>query len=73
MKLNIVIPESRRLEIDLPYDVPAGPAELIVLASAGTPASTARPLGMDVGRVTIADDFDAPLPHDLQAAFDGEP
>ncbi len=28
-------------------------------------------LGFDRGRIRIADDFDAPLPDDLQAAFDG--
>ena len=31
-----------------------------------------RPLGMDAGRVKIADDFDAPLPDDLQRSFDAE-
>jgi prevent-host-death family protein len=30
-----------------------------------------RPLGMDRGRIWIADDFDAPLPDDLLAAFYG--
>jgi prevent-host-death family protein len=30
-----------------------------------------RPLGMDRGRIWIADDFDAPLPDDLLKAFYG--
>jgi prevent-host-death family protein len=30
-----------------------------------------RPLGMDRGRIWIADDFDAPLPHDLLKQFYG--
>jgi len=30
-----------------------------------------RPLGMDEGRIWIADDFDAPLPDDLLKAFYG--
>ena len=30
-----------------------------------------RPLGMDRGKVWIADDFDAPLPDDLLQAFYG--
>jgi hypothetical protein len=30
-----------------------------------------RPLGMDRDRIWIADDFDAPLPDDLLAAFYG--
>ena len=28
-------------------------------------------LGFDRGRIWVADDFDAPLPEDLQAAFEG--
>jgi prevent-host-death family protein len=30
-----------------------------------------RPLGMDRGKIWIADDFDAPLPNDLLKAFYG--
>jgi len=30
-----------------------------------------RPLGMDRGRIWIADDFDGPLPDDLLKAFYG--
>jgi prevent-host-death family protein len=32
-----------------------------------------RELGFAASRVTIADDFDAPLPPDLQDAFDASP
>ncbi len=32
---------------------------------------SARRLGIDVGLVRIAEDFDAPLPDDVLAAFDG--
>lgn len=28
-------------------------------------------LGLDQGRFTVPDDFDAPLPNDLLAAFEG--
>ena len=36
------------------------------------PAKTKiRPLGMDRGKIWIADDFDAPLPDDLLKAFYG--
>jgi prevent-host-death family protein len=53
--------------------------EEIVIARAGTPVArllpfaprgTARELGMDEGRLTIPDDFDAPLPPDVLAEFD---
>lgn len=33
---------------------------------------TPRQLGTMRGKIWIADDFDAPLPPDLQAAFEGE-
>jgi prevent-host-death family protein len=35
------------------------------------PADAARPhFGFDRGRIHVAEDFDAPLPDDLQAAFE---
>lgn len=45
-------------------------AEEIAAGSAVAPAS-GRGRGFDSGRAKVADDFDAPLPDDLQAAFDG--
>lgn len=50
----------------------------ITIARAGTPvarlvpigAACARPLGLDAGRVVVADDFDAPLPADVLADFE---
>lgn len=52
--------------------------EEIVIARAGTPvarlvpvaAEGPRQLGLDRGRVTIAEDFDAPLPADVLADFE---
>jgi len=35
------------------------------------PKTKVRPLGMDRGRVWVADDFDAPLPDELLKAFYG--
>ena len=55
--------------------------EEITIARAGKPVARlvaiekkpgkTRPLGMDRGRVWIADDFDAPLPSDLLKLFYG--
>lgn len=54
--------------------------EEVTIARAGTPVARlvpvetknkVRPLGMDRGRIWIADDFDAPLPDDLLRAFYG--
>jgi antitoxin (DNA-binding transcriptional repressor) of toxin-antitoxin stability system len=36
------------------------------------PAKLERPLGLDRGKIWIADDFDAPLPPDILAGFLGE-
>ncbi len=56
--------------------------EEIVIAKAGVPVarlvpyvehkSAIRPPGSMKGELWIADDFDAPLPDDLQAAFEGD-
>ena len=55
--------------------------EDIIIAHAGVPVARlvaierkkkqVRPLGMDRGRVWVADDFDGPLPDALLAAFYG--
>ena len=74
-KIAIVIPSDRRVDLRLPLDLPEGPAEVIVLIPSEQQAKVTdrrAALGMDRGRVRIADDFDAPLPKDLQRAFDGE-
>jgi hypothetical protein len=72
VKLEVVIPESRRIEIALPADLPLGPAEVIVLAGPERSVSRElRPIGIDIGKGRIADDFDAPLPEDLLELFEG--
>ena len=53
--------------------------EELTIAKAGRPvarlvpivAPGKRPLGLDRGKVWIADDFDAPLPDDILADFEG--
>ena len=55
--------------------------EEVTIARSGTPVARLvavrpekkkiRPLGMDRGKIWIADDFDAPLPDDLLKAFYG--
>jgi prevent-host-death family protein len=56
--------------------------EEVVIAMDGRPVArlvpvtsneATRQLGFAAGRVRIGDDFDAPLPADLQAAFDEDP
>jgi prevent-host-death family protein len=60
----------------------AGKGESFVIAKAGTPLARLVPLGEPArkakfkfdtmkGSVRIADDFDAPLPEDILAAFEG--
>jgi prevent-host-death family protein len=57
-----------------------GQGEEIVIAKAGKPAARLVPIqgqkvirkpGALKGKIHIADDFDAPLPDDLQKAFEG--
>jgi prevent-host-death family protein len=54
--------------------------EQIVIAKSGEPVAVLsafvkrprkRKPGFDKGRIWISDDFDAPLPDELQAAFEG--
>ena len=53
--------------------------EEVVIAKAGTPVArlvpfkktTRRKLGVLAGRLTVPDDFDAPLPDEVLAAFEG--
>ena len=58
----------------------AAAGEEIIIAKAGTPKAKLVPIAKtrDVrqpggweGRLFVADDFDEPLPEDLQAAFEG--
>jgi hypothetical protein len=75
VKIPIVIPADHRVDLQIPADLPEGPAEVIVLVPAPSKrASRDRraALGMDRGKVHIADDFDAPLPDDIQRAFEGD-
>jgi prevent-host-death family protein len=55
--------------------------EEVTIARAGVPVAklvpvevkkNVRPLGFARGEIWVADDFDAPLPDDLLAAFEGE-
>lgn len=72
LRLEVIIPEDHRLEISLPTNLPAGPAEVTVRTlSVVGPNPRRRARGMDEGKGWIADDFDAPLPSDLQALFEG--
>lgn len=65
--------------VKLPSEFPEGPAEVIVIA-ANSPFGTTAPLrgqGMDAeryarGELFVADDFDAPLPPEIQRYFEGE-
>jgi prevent-host-death family protein len=53
--------------------------EEVTISRSGTPVARLVPvrgkpprkLGLDAGKVRIADDFDAPLPEDLLRAFEG--
>jgi hypothetical protein len=72
-KLNILIPESHRVELTLPAELPSGPAELtVVVAPVQGEGARARAMGMDAGAGWVADDFDAPLPDNVQGSFEND-
>jgi prevent-host-death family protein len=60
--------------------VRVGRGEEVVIARAGKPVARLVPfvrkreraLGFDIGRIEIAEDFDAPLPEDILTEFEGE-
>lgn len=71
-KLHVQVTGDRMIR--LPSEIPVGPAELIVIPSAEPVASTARRAAFgryDASGVQVPDDFDAPLPDDVLALFDG--
>ena len=46
-RLRVVIPEDHRVVVEIPEDVPAGPAELILMVE--------RPEGSEVGRIAMSE------------------
>jgi hypothetical protein len=66
--------------VRLPDDLPEGGAEIIVLYDAPPPsderarkaALRRASFGADAGLFTVPDDFDEPLPPDVQRFFEGE-
>ena len=73
--LKIQVTVGKDHIIRLPSEVPEGPAELIVIPGTQAQPVSAfalRGLGMDAGRFVVPDDFDAPLPPDIQSGFEGD-
>ena len=70
IKLHVDVKEDH--VIQLPPEVPVGPAEVIVIAQAPAKAGR-RPVGIDAGQgFSVPEDFDDPLPPELQRLFEGE-
>ena len=77
MQVNIYEAKTRLSEL---VDQ-ASRGETVIIAKAGTPLARLMPLGngpkrklvfgLMKGKIEIADDFDAPLPDDILAAFEG--
>jgi hypothetical protein len=73
LKIEVLIPVDHRLEMHLPASLPAGPAEVTVRPlGVREPGPRRRGKGMDAGQGWIAEDFDAPLPAELLAGFEGD-
>ena len=77
MQVNIYEAKTRLSELV----EQASRGETVVIAKSGTPMAKLVPLshgpkrkikyGLMKGEIEIADDFDAPLPDDILAAFEG--
>ena len=70
-KLRIQVPKDHLVR--LPSEIPEGPAELIVIPGAGSPAGAARRAAFgryDASSIQVPDDFDAPLSDDVLARFE---
>lgn len=77
MQINIYEAKTRLSEL---VDQ-ASRGETVIIAKSGTPMAKLVPLshgpkrkikyGLMKGEIEIADDFDAPLPDDILAAFEG--
>lgn len=61
--------------VRLPSEIPEGPVELIVIPQANPTAEARRAAfgRYDGSGFTVPDDFDAPLPDDVLALFEGGP
>lgn len=69
-KLRVTITKDHT--ITLPAEVPEGQAEVVVTVEPPTGAEGRRPVGIDAkSGILVPDDFDAPLPEDLQRLFEG--
>lgn len=63
---EIVVPDDRNVNIQLPADVPVGKAVVTVTVEPKTespkrPNRLSEVCGLEKGKVWMADDFDAPL------------
>ncbi len=65
IKLNVNIPDDRRLLIDLqvPHTIPTGSADVVLVfhGQEQKKPQRSRVLGAFKGKIRIADDFDNPL------------
>ena len=57
---TVEIPDSHRLTIDVPREVPEGPV-VLTFTPAETELKKERVFGCSKGKYRMADDFDAPL------------
>ena len=76
IRVRMTVGEDRTIR--LPDEVPAGDAEIIVVIPAsaeipdpGCAEARKRLFGVLRGQITIADDFDAPLPDEILRDFEG--
>jgi hypothetical protein len=64
--------ERRELLARVAHELGEAPPESASQGRQPTPADRRAAVGMDEGKIWIAEDFDGPLPEELQRAFEGE-
>ena len=76
LRLRVIVGKDHTIR--LPDEVPLGEAEIIVLMPKNTEEELAhraevrkRLFNVMAGKMTIADDFDAPLPDEILNDFEG--
>lgn len=62
LQQEVYIPKDHQLKIQVPMDIPTGETEIfLVFQPINKISSEKRVLGAFKGKISIADDFDAPL------------
>lgn len=69
--IEAVIDKQGAVHLLEPVHLPAERRALVTILDEKPPPNL-RPFGLDAGKFTVPEDFDAPLPEDILKAFEGK-